>query len=119
MRSPVEVTTRAAGPATVAQISGEPDLTNIRDVEQQLWAGIPNAAAGVVLDLSAVRYLDSAGLNMIFGLHRGLERRGQALCLVVPERSLIRPLLQVVQMESAIRIRPTVEEALRSLEATR
>ena len=115
MRSPVEVTTRTAGPATVVRIAGEPDLTNVRDVELQLWEGIHNAASGVVLDLSAVSYLDSAGLNMIFSLHRGLERRGQVLCLVVPERSLIRPLLQVVQIESAIQIRPTVDDALRSL----
>lgn len=115
MKSPVEVTTRADGPATVAHIAGEPDLTNVRDVEQQLWAGIPNTSVGVILDLSGVRYLDSAGLNLIFSLHRGLEKRGQRLCLAVPERALIRPLLQVVQIESAIRIRPTVEDALKEM----
>lgn len=112
MKSPVEVTTRKDGLTTVAHIAGEPDLTNVRDIEQQLWAGIPNTSAGVILDLSGVRYLDSAGLNMIFSLQRGLGKRGQRLCLVVPERALIRPLLRVVQIESAIRIRSTVDEAL-------
>ena len=114
MNSPVDVTTKQRGAITVAHIAGEPDLANVREVERQLWDGIPNTSTGAVVDLSGVRYLDSAGLNLLFNLQRGLGKRGQRLCLIVPERALIRAILHVVQLDAAIEILSTIEEALRS-----
>ena len=46
----------------------------------------PNEAQGVVLDLSGVDYLDSAGIYVIFGMRASLQARGQTLILVIPDR---------------------------------
>lgn len=117
MSSPLHVETAQHGPVTVARVSGEPDLTNVRDLEHRLWQGIPNSALAVVIDLSGVQYLDSAGLNLLFTLNRSLRKRGQRLALVVPEQALIRPLLHVVQMEAAIEIHASLDGALHTIRA--
>lgn len=114
MNSPLAIETEQVGTVTIARIAGEPDLTNVRELEHRLWRDIPNTAVGVVVDLSGVRYLDSAGLNLLFTLNRDLLKRGQRLALVVPEGALIWPLLQVVRAESAMQIHPTLPAALRS-----
>jgi hypothetical protein len=64
----------------------------------------------------ACRLPRQCGVEPAFNLRRGLGKRSQRLCLVVPERALIRPLLHVVPLESAIEIRPTMGEARRSFE---
>ena len=112
MTPTAEITTEQQGAVTVARIAGEPDLGNIQVLEIQLWRGIPNSALGVIVDLSGVRYLDSAGLNLLFRLKKNLTQRGQRLALVVPEQAMIWPLLRLVQLDRAIPIHPTVQAAL-------
>lgn len=112
MTSDADVSAEQQGRVTVARMTGELDLSNIQALEVQLWRAIPNAALAVVVDLSDVRYLDSAGLNLMFRLKKNLSQRGQRLALVVPEQAMIWPLLRLVQLERSIAIHPTIQDAL-------
>ena len=49
-----------------ATLSGEVDLSNAVEIEIALERAIPNTARGMVLDLSGLEYLDSAGINALF-----------------------------------------------------
>jgi anti-sigma B factor antagonist len=99
----------------VAHLSGEVDMANASKLESQIARAVPNAALGLVLDLSDTRYFDSAGIRMLFGLHERLSGRRQALRAVVPQDSLIRGALLVTEVDRLVPLHATLEEALAAM----
>jgi anti-anti-sigma factor len=79
---------------TVAELTGEVDLSNAAMVRRAILDSIPNHDVGVVVDLTGVRYLDSAGIAMLFDVARRLAEHNQRLTMVVPSASLVRRSLQ-------------------------
>lgn len=85
---------RAAGAAALAEIErsecegvrvvavvGEVDISNVGAVEDAACE-LSNEALGVVVDLSAATYIDSATVSLLFRLRRRLSRRGQVLRVI-------------------------------------
>jgi anti-sigma B factor antagonist len=102
----------------IARLSGEIDLSNAAQVGQDLGAAVPNSALGLVLDLTATSYLDSSGVHLIFGLAERLRRRQQQLRVVVPEGAPIRRVLRIVELDGAVPVVATVEEAVEQIRAS-
>ena len=71
----------------VARVRGEIDMSNVGQLSTTLQNAVVKSAAGLVVDFSETRYLDSAGLHFIFDLGKRLRDRGQRLFLVVPAKS--------------------------------
>ena len=71
----------------VAALSGEVDLANAGDIGAEISAQVPNAALGLVVDLTDVAYLDSSGIRVLFELAERLQSRQQAMRLVAPGHS--------------------------------
>ena len=59
------------GPVLVARLRGEVDMSNAGQLRDELNAATRNDALGLVLDLSEVEYLDSAGIHLIYRLRDG------------------------------------------------
>jgi anti-sigma B factor antagonist len=100
------------GDVQVVRLAGEVDISNALRLQADISAIVPNDAAGLVLDLSATDYLDSAGIRMLFELHGRLSDRRQRMAAVVPEDSLIRGSLRVTEVDRALALRPTLGEAV-------
>ena len=81
------------GDSVVVTVSGEIDLSNANAVGVEIGRSTPNSALRVILDLSSLIYLDSAGIQFIYRLREQLGVRGQELELIVPERSPARAAL--------------------------
>jgi anti-anti-sigma factor len=77
----------------VARLVGDIDLTNVDDLAATFARTVENTALGLVVDLTAVTYLDSTGLRLLFRLARALEDRQQDLRLVLPHASPLRRVL--------------------------
>lgn len=103
--------------ALVAHLSGEIDLSNAEEVGETVIGATPNEARGVVLDLSRVEYLDSAGIFLIHGMRTSLQARGQALILVLPPRSPVHDALRLAGVEHPGEVTEAVDEALRKLDS--
>jgi anti-anti-sigma factor len=73
--------------AVVARLSGEIDISNSERLRVVLQERITNSAKALVLDLTAVGYVDSAGIHLVYELSRRLDGRGQELWMVVPPDS--------------------------------
>ena len=99
----------------VACVSGQIDLSNSTEVGDRLASELANVDHGLVLDLSEVRYLDSAGVTVLFALAERLRDRQLELRLVVPEGARIRRLLDVVNMPAVASIDPGVRDAVAAL----
>jgi anti-anti-sigma factor len=100
-----------------AVVEGEVDPSNARDLGRKLTAAVPNDAMAVVLDLSAVAYLDSSGVQMIFELAERLDARQQRLAVVVPEGAPARKVLDIVSLDETAPLAASRDEALSRLAA--
>jgi anti-anti-sigma factor len=101
----------------VARLSGEIDLSNAAQVGEDLGAGVPNSALGLVIDLTATEYLDSSGVHLVFDLAERLQRRQQQLRVVVPDGAPIRRVLRIVELDGAVPVLATVDEAVAQIRA--
>jgi anti-sigma B factor antagonist len=77
------------------RVFGEIDMSNAAEVSAHLEAAVPNDARVVTMDLSHTRYLDSAGVHLLFVLADRLRARRQAFRLIVPQESTVRSLLEL------------------------
>jgi anti-anti-sigma factor len=78
---------------------------------------VSHDARGLVVDLTAVEYLDSAGLRMLYRIAERLAPRRLALCVVAPDRSPVRRILTLSGFDSYAPIAPTVEAAVGQISA--
>lgn len=90
----------------VARLVGAVDLSNVDDLAQRLESSVTNHCPGLVLDLSAVTYLDSTGLRLVYRLARQLGDRQQRLRLVVPPGARITRVLELAGVSSVATVVP-------------
>lgn len=65
----------------------------------------------MVLDLSQLSYLDSAGIQLIYTLRENLSVRGQTLQLVIPSSSAAHDALRLAGVLHQVPTAETVEDA--------
>ncbi|HET6865702.1 MAG TPA: STAS domain-containing protein [Solirubrobacteraceae bacterium] len=102
--------------ALIARLSGEIDMSTAEEMGATVIGATPNEASGVVLDLAAVEYLDSAGIYVIYGMRASLQARGQSLILVIPPESPVHDALRLSGAERPGEVADTVDAALRTIE---
>jgi anti-anti-sigma factor len=73
---------------------------------------MPNDEHRLIADLSAVAYLDSAGIRLIYQLRERLQRRGQRLRLVIPAESASHDALRLAGLAEHVEMAETLEEAI-------
>jgi len=95
----------------VARLTGELDLSNVHDIGDGLGAAVTSEAAGLVIDLSALTHLDSAGVRLLFDLRQRLATARQRLVLVVPVDAAIREVLDLAAVPAAVPTYPDLGEA--------
>jgi len=100
----------------VARISGEIDASNQDEIRSQLLGFVHNADWGLVLDLSTLRYLDSAGIEMILHLAKRLDSRQQRLRVVAPPESFVADVLEAVRLREIVPVDEDVAAAVGELE---
>ena len=100
------------GRIPVARPRGDIDAATACDLRERLAEQMSNEAPGIVLDLSETRYVDSAGLDMLFRFSELLHQRRAELVLVIPPTSQLVRLGQLVGLYSAMPVRASLEEAL-------
>jgi anti-anti-sigma factor len=98
--------------STVVRIRGEVDLSNAWGVGGAMGEAISNQAHTVVVDLTEVTYLDSAGIRVLFDLARGLAEHDQHLIVVLPVGATTRRALEVSAFATAAQVAETLDEAL-------
>jgi stage II sporulation protein AA (anti-sigma F factor antagonist) len=98
----------------VASISGEIDISNVDRVADKLNA-LPNAATGLVVDLSQAEYLDSSAISLLHDLALRLRQRSQKLVIASPHGSPPRRVLELAAVHVTSRILDGREQAIQAL----
>jgi anti-anti-sigma factor len=97
----------------VVRLEGEIDRSRVDELRPALLASVVPADPGLVLDLSGVEYLDSAGLHLLHELERTLAGRGQMLRLAAAPGAAVLRLLELV--EHSVPLDGTVSAAVELL----
>lgn len=109
----LEVHLEQSGDVPVVRVVGEIDLATAPQLQSCL-ARIPADTRAVIVDLTAVTFLDSTGLSVLVAGRKRLSEDGEEgdLRLVV-SRSLIQRVLDVTGLSNVFPVFATVEEAVR------
>ncbi|MDQ6816020.1 MAG: STAS domain-containing protein [Actinomycetota bacterium] len=103
---------RIADDALIAHVDGDVDMSNAGPIVLAIARATPNDVGAVVLDLTRVEYLDSAGIHMIYRLREGVSTRGQRLVLVIGPSSPVHDALRLAGVRGLVETEETVEQAL-------
>ena len=112
----VKLTVPSVGHAVV-DLEGELDLFTAPRLQEALLEGIEHGARCVVVDLSAVTFIDSTALGLLIGAGKRLLRAQGSLGIVCPHGG-VRRLLELTGLDSVFVIYGTRKEALSALPAT-
>jgi anti-anti-sigma factor len=95
------------GDTVYITMSGEIDLANAASVQEQVNDAVTNQASVVILDLTELVYLDSAGLRILFQLAERLRVLQMKLELLVPPTSPVRRAVELSGLEPVARLLST------------
>jgi anti-anti-sigma factor len=96
----------------ITKLVDDIDLGNANSLYRDLIDGMRADAGGLVVDLSEVRHIDSAGVRMLHKLAGWLAQRRLELRVVVPDVSSIRRVLELSGIDAHVSLTSTVEFAV-------
>ncbi len=113
--APLTTTRRTHGDVLIVEVTGEIDMDTAPQLQTELSDALRHAAGGVcVVDLTAVSYLGSAGLNALLSATQEAEQRHEPLRLVVDaNRPVVRPIM-VTGLSDVLSLYHSMDEALRA-----
>jgi anti-anti-sigma factor len=103
---------RRDGGVVTVRLPADVDAANADSLAEEVAVGVGNESLGVVLDLSPTRYLDSAGVDMLFRLHERMQARRQRLHLVAPQDSPLWHILRIVAMADVMPVHDDLDGAV-------
>jgi anti-anti-sigma factor len=95
----------------VVEVVGELDLATVAHWEATV-SRAARSAQTVVLDVSNVDFLDSAGVHALFRMLTSLQTQRKRLVIVAPRQGRVRRLLEILDLPSLAWVCETVDEAL-------
>lgn len=98
-----------------AGIVGDLDIANVEQARLRILDNVPGDAHGLIVDLSAAGYVDSAGVHMLFEIVRKLDARRQRTGVVVPSGSPMATLLKITNLNEAAPVCASVEACAEAL----
>lgn len=105
-----------SGRTAVITAAGEIDLTNAQGLRDALLSALNAGALGLVVDLTAATFLDSAGVTALVRAARRATATEATLRLAVTSSSVLR-VIDLVGIGTLIEVHPGVAEAVASLPA--
>ena len=105
----LEVSTHAT--RTVVTVTGEIDLATQGQLRAQLNDLVVGGLVDLVLDLSAVTFVDSTGLGALIGTRRRVHAFHGSLALVIPNEAVMK-VFTITGLEKVFAIHATLDAAL-------
>ncbi|HEY1359351.1 MAG TPA: STAS domain-containing protein [Thermoleophilaceae bacterium] len=100
--------------AQALELTGELDAASAPALRERLAEVATRGKGPLVIDLSALEFIDSTGLSVLLNAKRRLTRRGRGLALVCPPGH-VRRILEVTQLLDTLDCHSSREDALGAL----
>ena len=108
---PFDVRTSRVGGALIVTIVGEIDMANAPEVKSAIEAS-RDGAERVVVDLSAVTFLDSSALNALLHSQRDLAEHEIAFSVVGPADQAVRKVFEITHLTEPLSVVDSLDDAL-------
>lgn len=109
----------AEGDVLVAVVDGDLAFDTVPDVEHALRAAILPGVGALVLELSAVRFVDSRAIQMLFALNADAAAHRRRFVVVLPPHALARRALEIVGATTELAVQETRAAAVAAAGAPR
>ena len=112
----LSVSTRTEAGCAIVAVTGDVDISTSPDLREAL-AGVLDATNGtggyraVVVDLSAVRFVDSTGLGVLVGAYTAVRNAGGRLA-VVNDHAAVLKVFTITALHEVLGVHPTLPKAL-------
>jgi len=91
----------------VVRLTGEIDLSNVDGLEARIDDAISDAG-DVVIDLTAIDFIDSRGLRLLKRVSTAVAGRDGTLVIIAPATSIARSVLDMTGMSQELVVRDAV-----------
>lgn len=96
----------------VLVISGEVDIATVPRFREQLYGLVADGRSRIIVDLSGVAFLDSAGIAVLIGARRRLRATADGELRLACPATPVRRLLEATGLTAIFDIFDTVDDAL-------
>lgn len=112
----LQVTLERLERASVLRLVGELDADDAPAVRTMLAEQVLGGSGSLVLDLSELTFIDSAGLAALIAAHKGTRSAGTSFLLAGVSPAVAK-ILSVTGLDAVLTVAPTVQEALAAMES--
>lgn len=110
------VESRTLGDVPLILPHGEIDVYTVPEFEQAISDAVEQGGRVIIVDLSDISYLDSAGLSTMMISYQALSAEGGELYVVVPiERPAVRRVLEITRVDTLVKVRASLAEVRKEL----
>ena len=102
----------------IAVPTGEVDMSNAATVRQQIAESVTSDEDALIVDLSELAFMDSAGLHSLIELGTVLSERRQQLLLCVPHGTPIERAMDIIGLPSAVSVHSDRGKAMEAARAS-
>jgi anti-sigma B factor antagonist len=113
-----DVRSERDGKTVVAVLTGEVDMSNAASVRLQIAEAVTPDDDALLVDLSELSFIDSAGLHTLIELGTVLKERRQQFLLCVPHGTTIERAIQIIGLPSAVPVHSDRTEAIEAARAS-
>lgn len=100
----------------IVRVHGEIDLYSVPEFEDVLKCGMEMGTSVLIVDLTDISYIDSAGLGSLLMAFKTLGKRDAKLHIVAtPGRPGVRKILEITRLDTVMSIFNTLKDALESV----
>ncbi|GLU49130.1 STAS domain-containing protein [Nocardiopsis ansamitocini] len=110
------VSTRVENHSVIVSVEGELDIATAGDLRENVQNAIDAHGPWLILDFSALEFMDSSGLNAVINAYRLVRERGGSLALAAPNERVTK-VIRLVGLHRQVPVHRTVSAALIAMEA--
>ena len=109
----MEINVKSSGQVTLVEMAGDIDSNTAPQAQERILP-LVQPAAKILLEMSGVEYMSSAGLRMLLSMYRQVSRQNGSIVLVGLAEE-IKDTMSVTGFLNFFTIRDTVDEGLIAL----
>ncbi|MCK4890638.1 MAG: STAS domain-containing protein [Candidatus Aminicenantes bacterium] len=106
----MEIKTDITGNIDIISIIGRVEMINIEMLREKIFTIIENSESGVLIDLKALEYINSAGLGILIRIAKVMETRKRPLVFSSLKENIFE-IFKIAGFTNILTIFPTQEEA--------
>ncbi len=110
------VSTRVENRSVIVSVEGDLDIATAGDLRSAVQSAIDAHGPWLILDFSALDFMDSSGLNAVISAYRLVRERGGSLALAAPNERVTK-VIRLVGLHRQLPVHRTVAAAVVAMQA--